>query len=148
MREERKELNISPLLPRLHVVATHNTEEFIYAHINHHLQELGIEGVTAQDLVDAVMDYVELGYGYSTEKEIGQQRWTNYTLVVVITLGVCFIETILEVMSSTGVSLDPEFCVKAVRGMLCEMKQNPDRFAGKRVLFLHSGLCSQDYNTD
>jgi 1-aminocyclopropane-1-carboxylate deaminase/D-cysteine desulfhydrase-like pyridoxal-dependent ACC family enzyme len=42
-------------------------------------------------------------------------------------------------MSTTGVSLDPEFCVKAVRGMLCEMKINPDRFAGKRVIFLHSG---------
>lgn len=42
-------------------------------------------------------------------------------------------------MSATGVSLDPEFCVKAVRGMLCEMERNPDRFAGKRVLFLHSG---------
>ena len=45
----------------------------------------------------------------------------------------------MDVCSSTGVPLDPEFCVKGVRGMLGEMKQNPGRFAGKRVLFLHSG---------
>lgn len=49
-------------------------------------------------------------------------------------------ETIVEVMSKTGISLDPEFCAKAVRGMLCEMERNPDRFAGKRVLFIHSGI--------
>ena len=36
--------------------------------------------------------------------------------------------------------LDPEFCVKGVRGMLGEMKANPGRFAGRRVLFLHSGM--------
>ena len=49
------------------------------------------------------------------------------------------VETIVEVMSETGVSLDPEFCVKGVRAMLCEMDKNPARFAGKRVLFIHSG---------
>jgi len=50
-------------------------------------------------------------------------------------------ETVVEVMSQTGVSLDPQYCVKAVRGMLSEMKENPHRFAGKRILFLHSGQC-------
>ncbi len=49
------------------------------------------------------------------------------------------IETIIDVVSHTGVSLDPVFCVKGVRGMLTEMKINPERFAGKRVLFIHSG---------
>lgn len=51
----------------------------------------------------------------------------------------CCAETIVDVTSQTGVSLDPEFCVKAVRGMVCEMQKNPGRFAGKRVLFIHSG---------
>lgn len=46
-------------------------------------------------------------------------------------------------MSKTGVSLDHEFCVKAVSGMLGEMEKNPDRFAGKRVLFMHSGKLTQ-----
>ena len=49
-------------------------------------------------------------------------------------------ETVADVMSQTGVSLDQEFCVKAVRGMLGEMQKNPSRFAGKRVLFIHSGI--------
>lgn len=53
-------------------------------------------------------------------------------------------ETVVEVMSTTGVSLDPEFCVKAMRGMLCEMEKNPGRFAGNQVLFLHSGVCGEE----
>jgi len=39
----------------------------------------------------------------------------------------------------TGLPLDPDFTVKAVRGMLGEMRNNPTRFQGKRVLFLHTG---------
>jgi len=43
------------------------------------------------------------------------------------------------VTSQTGVSIDPEFNVKAVRGMLQEMKDHPERLKGKRVLYMHSG---------
>lgn len=37
-----------------------------------------------------------------------------------------------------GVLLDPTYSGKAFRGMLTEIKKNPDRF-GERILFLHSG---------
>ena len=50
----------------------------------------------------------------------------------------------MDVCSATGVPLDPEFCVKGVRGMLGEMKANPGRFAGRRVLYLHSGISRVD----
>ena len=56
---------------RIHAVATHNTEEFIYDHIDCQLQALGIGNACARNLVDAIMDYVELGYGRSTDKELG-----------------------------------------------------------------------------
>ena len=49
------------------------------------------------------------------------------------------VELIVDVCSTTGVPLDPEFCIKGVRGMLGEMTKNPGRFAGRRVLFLHTG---------
>ena len=54
----------------------------------------------------------------------------------------------MDVCSATGVPLDPEFCVKGVRGMLGEMKANPGRFAGKRVLFLHSGISGVNNELD
>lgn len=50
---------------------------------------------------------------------------------------------IVEVFGRTGISLDPDFTVKTLRGMLGEMERNPDRFAGKRVLFLHTGMYLQ-----
>lgn len=54
-------------------MATHNTEEFIYNHIDQQLQALGINDAKARELVDPMMDYVELGYGQSTEQELGER---------------------------------------------------------------------------
>ena len=45
----------------------------------------------------------------------------------------------MKVMSHTGLSLDPDFTVKAIKGMLTEMKERPHIFKGQRVLFLHTG---------
>ncbi len=45
----------------------------------------------------------------------------------------------IEVISETGVSVEPSFMAKAVRGMLNEMKVRPQRFRGKRVLFINTG---------
>ncbi len=47
---------------------------------------------------------------------------------------------IVDVFTQTGISLCPTFTAKALRGMLEEMKTNPGRFAGKRVLFLLTGI--------
>ena len=49
------------------------------------------------------------------------------------------IETVVELTSTTGVPLDLDFGVKAVRGMIGEMNKNPERFAGKRILYLQTG---------
>jgi len=43
------------------------------------------------------------------------------------------------IMCSTGVSLDPCYTLKGVRGMLGEMQTNPARFKGRRILYLHTG---------
>ena len=47
---------------------------------------------------------------------------------------------IVDVVRNTGVSLDPTFTIKALLGMITEMKVNPTRFQGKRVLFVHTGM--------
>ena len=49
------------------------------------------------------------------------------------------LELLLEVSTQTGVVLDTTFTVKALRGLLSEMKKNPGRFKGRRILFIHTG---------
>ncbi len=53
-----------------------------------------------------------------------------------------FAEQLIEIGQSTGVILDPVYTLKATRGMLQEMSENPSRFKGRRVLFLHTGNIS------
>ena len=47
---------------------------------------------------------------------------------------------LIEIASRTGITLDPVYTLKGVRGMLGEMQRNPGRFAGKRVLYIHTGM--------
>ena len=53
----------------------------------------------------------------------------------------CFmiVEKIMEISSTTGVLVDPVYNIKAVRGLLTEMKNNPHRFKGRRILYIHTG---------
>ena len=61
------------IIHRLHAVATHNTEEFIYDHVDSHLRELGLPPeANARELVDAVMGYTGRGYAHSTQEELGR----------------------------------------------------------------------------
>ena len=46
---------------------------------------------------------------------------------------------LVEIMNETGIILDPVYTLKGVRGMLAEMSNNPARFLGRRVLYLHTG---------
>ena len=46
---------------------------------------------------------------------------------------------LLEIFTTTGVSVDLVYTLKGVRGMLSELQSNPGRFAGKRILYVHTG---------
>ena len=76
------------------------------------------------------------------------QRVLNVIRVVAFFyLLLCFIiitfnktaENIIEISRTTGVLVDPVYNIKAIRGMLTEMKNNPGRFKGKRILYVHTG---------
>ena len=38
--------------------------------------------------------------------------------------------------------MDPVYNIKAIRGMIHEMKNNPGRFKGHRILYIHTGKCN------
>ena len=46
---------------------------------------------------------------------------------------------IVDISTTTGITLDPVYIIKSVRGMLTEMTNNPSRFQGRRVLYIHTG---------
>ena len=48
-------------------------------------------------------------------------------------------ELMVEVMATTSMSLDTTYTAKSVRGLVGEMKNNPNRFKGKNILFIHTG---------
>ena len=54
-------------------------------------------------------------------------------------------ENIVEISRTTGILVDPVCNIKAIRGMLTEMKNNPGRFKGKRVLYIHTGTRFHHY---
>jgi len=64
------------------------------------------------------------GYGVATEEEL---------------------RSYYQLAHNDGILLDPCYTGKAFRGMLAEIKKNPQRF-GERILFLHSGGSFATYN--
>ena len=48
-------------------------------------------------------------------------------------------ELLIDISCQTGILLDRVYTLKAVRGMLGTLKEDPARLKGKRVLFLHTG---------
>ena len=51
----------------------------------------------------------------------------------------CELETVARIAGATGVSLDPVYSGKAVNAMLGSMRDSPDEWKDKRVLFVHTG---------
>ena len=97
---------------------------YFHGHIDETLHAMGLttdserKPLQSRDIIDIIEGYKGRGYGLSTQEELDQ---------------------LLDIFSKTGVSVDPVYTLKGVRGMLSELTHNPGRFAGKRVLYLHTG---------
>nr|XP_002735695.1 PREDICTED: probable 1-aminocyclopropane-1-carboxylate deaminase-like [Saccoglossus kowalevskii] len=103
---------------RIHSFSIKRPLSFIYGYVQECIDLAGLDGVKAEDLVSACVDYIGEGYGKNTEQEL---------------------DFIRNAADTTGIVLDPVYTGKAARGAVEEMKNNPGRFKGKKVLFLHSG---------
>ena len=103
---------------RVHGVSVCDDQLYFHTHCNEILNEMGVTGVRSEDILDVVDGYKGIGYGESTDEEL--QLLTN-------------------IGRKTGILLDPTYTLKAVRGMLIEMKTNPSRFSGRNVMFIHTG---------
>ena len=113
--------------------------------INAILNKLGLskgsEGrpaLRSRDIVDIIEGYKGRGYGLSTDEELGipivrlaPSRFLSFFFFTLAQL--------VEISSQTGIVLDPVYTLKGVRGMLTELKKNPKRFKGNRILYIHTG---------
>jgi len=102
---------------KCHAINVYDSGPYVYNKINEELKTAGLD-VKAEDIIDVINGYHGKGYGISSQEEL---------------------ENILEISSATGILIDPVYNIKAVRGMLSEMKYNPGRFKGRRILYIHTG---------
>lgn len=105
--------------PAITAYAVCDTEEYFYDFCQGLLDELaGAEaGYKSRELM-AVRDAKGKGYAVATDEEL---------------------ETVRAVAAATGVLLDPVYSGKALHGMLADMRADPDRWRGRKVVFLHTG---------
>lgn len=113
---------------RCHAVAVSDNKLYFYDHIDQELKECGLK-VKAREIIDVIDDYVGNGYAKSTEEELSG---------------------ILKISVESGIILDRVYTGKAVLGMVKEMQNNPGRFKGSRILFVHTGgiFCAFDGELD
>ncbi|XP_065176486.1 uncharacterized protein LOC135806252 isoform X2 [Sycon ciliatum] len=107
----------SPL--KIHGVCVADNADNFYQGLDAELDVLQLRSkVAARDIIDFVDGYKGAGYGISSDEV--------YDLV-------------LSVSRSTGVILDPVYTGKAAYGLQQMMLKQPERFKGRRVLFIHTG---------
>ena len=111
---------------KLHAICICSDSNYFYQHIDDTLESLQLnDQVKARDIVDIIDGYAGLGYGLSTQDEI---------------------KLSYDVSRSTGIILDPVYNTKAVNGLLHELENNPQRFQGRRILYVHTGnTTTSDY---
>lgn len=102
---------------KCHAVNVCDNAAYFYDKINEDLRMGGLD-VQAEDIIDIIEGYKGKGYAISSQEEL---------------------ENILEISTTTGIMVDPVYNIKAIRGMLHEMKNNPGRFKGHRILYIHTG---------
>ncbi|XP_057461849.1 putative D-cysteine desulfhydrase 1, mitochondrial [Actinidia eriantha] len=74
-------------------------------------------GVSSRDIVD-IQNAKGIGYAMNTTEEL---------------------KFVKEIAEATGVILDPVYSGKAAYGMMKDMSENPKKWEGRKVLFIHTG---------
>lgn len=57
---------------RVHGVAVSDNAKYFHEHCNEMMQETGLKNLSSEDLLDIIEGHKGLGYGVSTEEELGK----------------------------------------------------------------------------
>ncbi|KAM0949151.1 putative D-cysteine desulfhydrase [Dioscorea sansibarensis] len=107
---------LSGLNTKIKAFSVTSSPECLFDTIQAKINELQA-GFDLHELV-TIQDVQGLGYGFSTTEEL---------------------KFVKEIATSTGVLLDSVYYGKAAFGMMNDMKANPSKWEGRKVLFIHTG---------
>jgi len=107
----------SRCVQRVHAVNVCWNRDYFAKRIRSLVKEMGQKDAV-EDWVDIVDGYVGDGYARSRPEEL---------------------ERLCRTARATGIILDPVYTGKAFHGLCGELAANPARFAGRRILFIHTG---------
>ncbi|KAL6583691.1 hypothetical protein OROMI_002980 [Orobanche minor] len=107
---------LSDLEAKVHAYCVCDDPEYFYEYAQGLLDGLQAS-VSSRDIVD-IRNAKGLGYAMNTPEEL------------------TFVK---EIAQSTGVVLDPVYSGKAAYGMMRDMAENPGKWEGRKVLFIHTG---------
>uniref|UniRef100_A0A7N2MRP8 1-aminocyclopropane-1-carboxylate deaminase n=1 Tax=Quercus lobata TaxID=97700 RepID=A0A7N2MRP8_QUELO len=107
---------LSTLKSKVHAFSVCDDPDYFYNFVQGLLD--GLEaGVDSHDIVN-IQNAKGLGYAINTPEEL---------------------KFVKEVASATGVVLDPVYSGKAAYGMIKDMTENPKKWEGRKILFIHTG---------
>ncbi|KAH7853114.1 hypothetical protein Vadar_033430 [Vaccinium darrowii] len=107
---------LSQLKAKVHAFAVCDDPDYFYEYVQGLIDGLQ-GGVSSRGIVD-IKNAKGIGYAMSTPEEL---------------------KFVKEVAQATGVVLDPVYSGKAAHGMMKDMADNPMKWAGRKILFIHTG---------
>ncbi len=111
---------LSPFsFPIVHAYIVCDKDEYFFNHIDTKVfSEMGVPPSLSSRNMMQITNAQGTGYARSTAEEL---------------------EFIKEVACTTGVILDPVYSGKALYHLIRELNEKPDKFAGRSILFVHTG---------
>jgi 1-aminocyclopropane-1-carboxylate deaminase/D-cysteine desulfhydrase-like pyridoxal-dependent ACC family enzyme len=97
-----------------------DTKEYFSEYIQNIYEEMGFSEEKAAEMCGAIQFIQSKGAGYAMSRREE-------------------LETIAQIARDSCVVLDPVYTGKAIHGLLREIRENPDAFKNKRILFCHTG---------
>ncbi|KDP37415.1 hypothetical protein JCGZ_07942 [Jatropha curcas] len=101
---------------KVHAFSVCDDPDYFYNFVQSLIDGLGA-GVNSHEIVN-IQNAKSLGYAMNTSDEL---------------------KFVQEVATATGVVLDPVYSGKAAYGMMKDMAENPKKWEGRRILFIHTG---------
>ncbi|KAM0841536.1 hypothetical protein ACQ4PT_058965 [Festuca glaucescens] len=107
---------LSSLKAKVHGFSVCYNSGYFYDNVQGHIDGLQ-SGLNSHDII-SIEDAKGLGYAMSTADEL---------------------KFVMDIAAATGIVLDPVYSGKAAYGMLKDMSNNPTKWKGRKVLFVHTG---------
>ncbi|KDP23066.1 hypothetical protein JCGZ_01161 [Jatropha curcas] len=107
---------LGTLKAKVHAFSIYDEPDYFYNFVQELLDGFGA-GVNSHEIVN-IQDAKGLGYAKNTSDEL---------------------KFVQEVATATGIILDPVYSGKAAYGMMKDMAENPRKWEGRKILFIHTG---------